>query len=39
MIHRIMTFFKDKGEGTEWDLDYGKLIIIAMCLYIAVQVS
>jgi len=27
------------GEGTDWDLDYGKLLIIALCIYIAVQVS
>ena len=38
MITRIMTFFKDKGEGTKWDLDYGKLIIIALCVYIALKV-
>ena len=38
MITRIMTFFKDKGEGTKWDLDYGKLIIIALCIYIALTV-
>ena len=34
-----MTFFNDRGEGTKWDLDYGKLIIIALCIYIAFQVS
>lgn len=27
------------GEGTAFDLDYGKLLIIALCVYIAVQVS
>tara|TARA_B100000900_G_scaffold409890_1_gene426585 strand:+ start:1320 stop:1442 length:123 start_codon:yes stop_codon:yes gene_type:complete len=27
------------GEGTQFDLDYGKLLIIALCIYIAVQVS
>jgi len=27
------------GEGTDFDLDYGKLLIIALCVYIAVQVS
>ena len=26
-------------EGTAFDLDYGKLLIIALCVYIAVQVS
>ena len=27
------------GEGTDFDLDYGKLLIIALCMYIAIQVS
>lgn len=27
------------GEGTAFDLDYGKLLIIGLCIYIAVQVS
>jgi hypothetical protein len=27
------------GEGTAFDLDYGKLLIISLCVYIAVQVS
>ena len=27
------------GEGTAFDLDYGKLLNIALCVYIAVQVS
>ena len=32
--------FEEKfGEGTAFDLDYGKLLIIALCAYIAVQVS
>jgi hypothetical protein len=32
--------FEEKfGEGTAFDLDYGKLIIIALCIYIAVKVS
>ena len=26
-------------EGTAFDLDYGKLLIVALCVYIAVQVS
>ena len=30
---------KKFGEGTDFDLDYGKLFIIALCVYIAVQVS
>ena len=32
--------FEEKyGEGTAFDLDYGKLLIIALCIYIAFQVS
>ena len=32
--------FEEKfGEGTAFDLDYGKLLIIALCAYIAVKVS
>lgn len=27
------------GEGTDFDLDYGKLLIIFLCIYIAYQVS
>ena len=27
------------GEGTQFDLDYGKLIIIGLCVYIAIKVS
>ena len=27
------------GEGTVWDLDYGKLLILFICIYIAIQVS
>ena len=30
---------KSYGEGTKWDLDYGKLVILGLCIYIAVQVS
>jgi len=30
---------KSYGEGTKFDLDYGKLIIIGLCVYIAIQVS
>lgn len=32
-------FEKKFGEGTAFDLDYGKLLIIALCIYIAVQVT
>ena len=27
------------GEGTKTDLDYGKLVILGLCIYIAIQVS
>ena len=44
MWHRITDFFnvdyhKNYGEGTKFDLDYGKLLIIGLCIYIAVMVS
>ena len=32
-------FERNFGEGTAFDLDYGKLLIIALCIYIAIQVS
>ena len=32
-------FEQNFGEGTAFDLDYGKLLIIALCIYIAFQVS
>ena len=32
--------FSEKfGEGTAWDLDWGKLVILGLCVYIAIQVS
>ena len=27
------------GEGTKFDLDYGKIIMILLCIYIARKVS
>ena len=30
---------KSYGEGTKFDLDYGKLVIIGLCMYNAIQVS
>ena len=30
---------KSYGEGTKFDLDYGKLLILFLCIYIAVKVS
>ena len=32
-------FQKKYGEGSPTDLDYGKLVILFLCIYIAVQVS
>ena len=32
----VLQFFEERvGEGTAWDLDYGKLVIIALLIYIA----
>ena len=42
MWHRIIdlgNLERKYGEGTKFDLDYGKLLIIGLCIYIAVQVS
>ena len=39
MKEKIKNFSKKFGEGTAWDLDYGKLIIIGLCIYIAIAVS
>ena len=36
---KLSDFKKKFGEGTDFDLDYGKLLIIALVVYIAVQVS
>ena len=33
------TWNKTYGEGTQFDLDYGKLVILALCIYISIQVS
>ena len=33
------SFERNFGEGTAFDLDYGKLLIIALCIYIALKVS
>ena len=32
-------FEKKFDEGTAFDLDYGKIMIIGLCIYIAMQVS
>ena len=45
MLHRVLhhispkSFEEKLGEGTKWDLDYGKLTILFLCIYIAVKVS
>ena len=43
MWGRLMQYMADAqekyGEGTKTDLDYGKLVILGLCIYIAVQVS
>tara|TARA_Y100000015_G_scaffold40461_1_gene45390 strand:+ start:82 stop:288 length:207 start_codon:yes stop_codon:yes gene_type:complete len=36
---KLSEFRKKFGEGTDFDLDYGKLFIIGLCIYIAIQVS
>jgi len=36
---KLSDFKKKFGEGTDFDLDYGKLLIIALVVYIAIQVS
>ena len=33
------TWNKTYGEGTQFDLAYGKLVILFLCIYIAIQVS
>ncbi len=39
MLHKIIDFFNvNYGEGTKYDLDYGKLLIIFLCIYIALKV-
>tara|TARA_B100000614_G_C14250811_1_gene370700 strand:- start:39 stop:206 length:168 start_codon:yes stop_codon:yes gene_type:complete len=36
---KLSEFKKKFGEGTDFDLDYGKLVILGLCIYIAIQVS
>ena len=35
---KLSDFRKKFGEGTDFDLDYGKLLIIALCIYIAFNI-
>ena len=39
MFHRVLHHmspksFEEKLKGTKWDLDYGKLTILFLCIYI-----
>jgi len=36
---KISEFKRKFGEGTDFDLDWGKLVILFLCIYIAVKVS
>ena len=38
IFSKIKSMRERFGEGTQWDLDWGKLIIIALCIYIAINV-
>ena len=38
-MSKIREILNKYGEGTAWDLDYGKLVILGLCIYIAVQVT
>ena len=38
-MKKIRDVLDKYGEGTKWDLDYGKLMIRFLCIYIAVKVS
>ena len=35
ILESYSKFLETVGEGTNWDLDYGKLVIIALLIYIA----
>ena len=35
ILKSFYDFLETVGEGTNWDLDYGKLVIIALLIYIA----
>ena len=38
-MKKVRNILDKYGEGTKWDLDYSKLVILGLCFYIAVQVS
>ena len=39
LMEHISDMQEKFGEGTKTDLDYGKLVILGLCIYIAIQVS
>ena len=39
IMEHMSNMQKNYGEGTNTDLDYGKLVILFLCIYIAAQVS
>ena len=36
---KLSEFRKKYGEGTDFDLDWGKLVILGLCIYIALKVT
>ena len=36
---KLSDFKRKYGEGTDFDLDWGKLTILFLCIYIAIKVS
>ena len=38
-MKKIRDVLDKYGEGTKFDLDYGKLIIVFLCIYIAIKVT
>tara|TARA_E500000178_G_scaffold344949_1_gene394015 strand:+ start:13203 stop:13316 length:114 start_codon:yes stop_codon:yes gene_type:complete len=36
---KLSEFRKRYGEGTDFDLDWGKLVILGLCIYIALKVT
>ena len=36
---KLSEFRKKYGEGTDFDLDWGKLAILGLCIYIALKVT
>ena len=38
-MKKIRDVLDKYGEGNKWDLEYGKFMILFLCIYIAVNVS